>query len=259
MSPRGKIPPELDQIVGKVCSHDPSKAPAESDIAPLSVESWSIPIDDIFTNADMRLDATHFDPKTVGAIQELRKSGVKLEPLSDMALVELRSQFTRIWAQNRAHGLPYINATDLLSLMALGMPAGGLRYLSNATATNIDGLVIREGWLLLTCSGTIGRVFYVPKRLDGWVATHDLIRIVPNEAGMAGYLYAWLGTPVAQAQILSHTHGGQIDHVTDDQVASVLVPRLSSEQVKRINADVMKALRAREKAIEILTNAWQEL
>ena len=78
----------------------------------------------------------------------------------------------------------------------------------------------------MTCSGTIGRVFYVPKRLDGWVATHDLIRIIPKGDSLAGYLYAWLSQPDAQTQILSHTHGGQIDHVTDKQVGTVLVPRL---------------------------------
>ncbi len=223
----------------------------------MSVESWSVPIDEIFTNADVRLDATHFNPATASAVQELHESGIKLQPLSSLASVELRGQFTRVWAQAREHGLPYLNATDLLSLLALGVPAGGPRYLSHVTDTNVESLVIHEGWLLMTCSGTIGRVFYVPKRLDGWVATHDLIRIVPNKAGMAGYLYAWLGTPVAQCQILSHTHGGQIDHVTDSQVAGVLVPLLSASQIKSINAAVMKALHARENAIETLTNAWQ--
>lgn len=88
-------------------------------------------------------------------------------------------------ATDRKHGLPYLNATDLLSLMALGVPARQ-RYLSCETETDIDALVIREGMLLLTCSGTIGRVFYVPSRLDGWAATHDLIRIVPAQPEMAG-------------------------------------------------------------------------
>ena len=122
---------------------------------------------------------------------------------------------------------------------------------------NIEDLVVNEGWLLMTCSGTIGRVFYVSERLDGWAATHDLIRIIPNEPEMTGYLYAYLSTPAAQSQILSHTHGGQIDHVTHAQVAGILVPVRPQYEIESISTKVMDALRAREDAIKTLTNAWQ--
>ena len=240
--------------------HRTAKVPSDSEFpnqTSILVESWAVPIDKVFSNADIRLDAAHFNPATANTVQELRDSGLELKPLSKLASVELRNRFTRIWARDREHGLPYLNATDLLSLLALGVPAGGLRYLSYVTDTNIESLVIHEGWILMSCSGTISRVFYVPKRLDGWVATHDLIRIVPKQTDMAGYLYAWLSTSVAQSQILSHTHGGQIDHVTDAQVAGVLVPLLPPSKIKTINTRVMKALRSREQAIESLNSAWE--
>lgn len=223
-----------------------------------SVKSWSVPIDDIFSNLEERLDATHFDPSVKSSIDKLSESGIELKSLSNFASVTLRGQFSRIWAKDREHGIPYLNATDLLSLLALGVPSGGTRYLSRATETNIENLVIREGWLLMTCSGTIGRVFYVPNRLDGWVATHDLIRIVPKRINLAGYLYVCLTIPAVQSQILSYTHGGQIDHVTDEQVSRVLVPSLSKDKVKSINNKVIKALNSRETAIETLMNVWQE-
>ena len=252
------VPKELDQIVDQVLAYTPptSEARPTDDAPTVSVQAWSTPVDDMFSNGDARLDATHFDPVAERAIQKLQESRVTLQPLSTLADVELKSQFARIWSKDRHHGLPYLNATDLLSLLALGVPAGGPRYLSHATNTHIEGLVIREGWLLMTCSGTIGRVFYVPPRLAGWAATHDLIRIIPKDRRTTGYLYAWLNTSVAQSQILSHTHGGQIDHVTDDQVSDVLVPILSKPKIKKINSEVMKALRARERAISSLTNAW---
>ena len=225
----------------------------------VSVEWWSVPVSDIFSNEDVRLDAEHFNPTVSNAIRELRESGVELAPLSELASVELRGQFTRIWARDSDHGLPYLNATDLLTLFALGAPASGPRYLSYATATDLESLVIREGWLLMTCSGTIGRVFYVPQRLDGWAATHDLVRIIPHDAGMTGYLYAWLSAPLARSQVLSYTHGGQIDHVTDAQAASILVPILPREQIERINQEALNALQARESAMETLMKAWPSI
>ena len=227
----------------------------------VSVEWWSVPVSDIFSNEDMRLDAERFNPAVSNAIQRLRESGVELVALSELASVELRSQFTRIWALDPEYGLPYLNATDLLSLFTLGVPASasGPRYLSYATDTDLDRLVVREDWLLMTCSGTIGRVFYVPKRLDGWAATHDLVRIVPRDDGMIGYLYAWLSTPIARSQVLSYTHGGQIDHVTDAQVAGILVPVLPRERIEQINREALSALRARESAMETLMNVWSAI
>lgn len=224
-----------------------------------TVESWSVSVTDIFNNFGLRLDAWHFNPQAAAAVRHLEESGLQLEHLSDLASVTLRGQFARIWAQDEQHGVRYFNATDMLSLLALGVPSGGLRFLSHATNTDIEALKIRQGWLLMTCSGTLGRIFYVPRRLDGWAATHDLIRIVPNEADMTGYLHAWLGTQLAQAQILTYTHGGQIDHVTDDQVKEILVPLLGGEQRKIIHDVVMKALYAREEAIESLVTAWREI
>ena len=239
-----------------VLSHNPSQNDPRLDQPHVLSKSWSVTVNEIISNHGMRLDARHFNPETAQAVQELRDTGFELQPLSNLATVELRSQFTRIWAKDQTNGIPYMNATDLLSLMALGVPSGGPRYLSFATETDIEGLIVREGTLLLTCSGTIGRVFYVPERLDGWAATHDLIRIVPHDEGITGFLYAYLSNPAVQYQILSHTHGGQIDHVTDAQVAVCLVPIPPEDQIRKINNTVLEALRSREQAIEDLTNAW---
>lgn len=257
MSTGKRIPPVLDQIVDTVLAYDPRKKDGRTEsVKPQVVESWSVSVADVFKNSGLRLDAWHFNPQAVAAVKHLEESGLDLKRLADVASVTLRGQFTRIWAQDAAHGVSYLNATDMLSLLALGVPAGGLRYLSHATETDIEALKVKEGWLLMTCSGTIGRVFYVPKRLDGWAATHDLIRIVPNDSGMMGYLHAWLGTKLAQVQITTHTHGGQIDHVTDEQVAEILVPMLDEKKRKEIHETVRKALLAREEAISSLVNAW---
>ena len=227
-----------------------------ADQPPVLSKCWSVSISEIVSSVGTRLDARHFNPAAANAVETLRDTGLDLQPLSRLADVQLPSQFTRIWAKDREHGLPYLNATDLLSLMALGVPAGGPRYLSHATNTDMKRLVIHKGTLLMSCSGTIGRVFYVPERLDGWVATHDLIRIVPNESQMTGFLHAYLSTTLAQEQILSHTHGGQIDHVTDLQVGSCLVPIPGDNQIKHVGGKVLDALSLREQAIEVLTNAW---
>ncbi len=223
-----------------------------------SVEAWEVPLQDIYDNGDMRLDASHYDRDTAQALHHLRQSGYELKQLSEIASVLLPGQFVRIWAKDKVHGIPYVNATDLMSLTGIGLLESNTRYLSRQTAVDIGGLLIREGWILMTCSGTIGRVFYVPKRLDQWVATHDLIRIIPNNPEHIGFLHAYLSSPIAQKQILGYTHGGQIDHVTHHQVGAVLVPMLGDEKVSAIHKRTMQALRTREQVVDTLEKIAEE-
>ncbi len=222
------------------------------------VKTWQTSVSSIFNNSEFRFDAPHYDPSVSEAKLKLKNSAYETVPLSSLADVYLRGQFTRIWANDEKHGYKYLNASEMLSLMAIGIPSGGYRYLSYATETNLDALIVREGWLLMSCSGTIGRVFYVPKRLDGWAATHDLIRIVPKSDGMVGFLMSWLTSGVAQSQIMSHTHGGQIDHITDVQVGKVLVPVLPESVTASINEKTLSAIYARDKAMESLLEVWKE-
>ena len=212
--------------------------------------SWTVPIERILDQEISRLDAPHYAPRA-------RSTQGKTELLNQLAQLFLPNRFERIWAADRDHGTPYLNATDLLPLFALGEPAQ-VRFLSNQSNTDISKLIVREGWLLMTCSGTIGRTYYVPRRLDGWAATHDLVRIVPNEPDMTGYLLAWCMTETARAQIQRHMHGGQITHVTAEQVGQLEVPMLSPKKVRKISQRIMTALNQRESSIHTLVNAWPE-
>jgi type I restriction enzyme, S subunit len=241
---------KFDEMVSAVLGETPPKnatAPIIKNKA--TVEAWSIPLQEIYNNETVRLDASHYDRQTAAALSALEKSGYPLVPLSALADVNLPGQFVRIWAEDEKYGYTYVNATDLMSLTGIGVLSGEPRYLSKETETDIEELIIREGWLLITCSGTIGRVFYVSKRFDGWVATHDLIRVVPKPGVPVGFLHAYLTSPSAQMQILGHTHGGQIDHVTHHQVAGVMVPSLPDGEIREIHRRTMQAINLREKSI----------
>ena len=222
------------------------------------VKTWSIPLQEIYDNAGMRLDASHYNQETSIAISELGKSHFSLKSLSELADIRLPGQFVRIWAKEEIYGLPYVNATDLMSLTGIGNFSGTPRYLSKKTEVDMRELVIHEGWLLMTCSGTIGRVFYVPKRLDGWVATHDLIRIIPNHVPV-GFLHSYLSSDIAQKQIAGYTHGGQIDHVTHHQIGNVIVPLLPEEQMSKLHKRTMQAIDRREEAIASFSEISYEL
>lgn len=217
-------------------------------------KGWGVPVADVVNQGQIRLDAEHYDPLVLENDRKLRSLGVELKPLSEFADVSLPGMFTRIWAKDDKYGVPYLNATDLMSYFALGIPAQE-RFLSHASEVNVAPLIVKSGMILITCSGTIGRVFDVPDAMDGWAGTHDLVRIVPHSPSMKGFLRAYLTSDFAQIQILGHTHGGQIDHVTDDQVASCLVPVLDDAAVKAISKISDKADRMRSDALKLMQTA----
>ncbi len=248
----GKFDEMVDAVLGS------STAPAAPGKVKPTVEAWAIPLKDIYDNEDMRLDATHYDRQAALALAELKRCKCSLKPLSDFAEVRLPGLFTRIWAKSIEYGHPYVNATDLMSLTALGV-VEETRYLSRETNVDIDNLIIHAGWLALSCSGTIGRVFYIPTRLDGWVATHDLIRIIPKKKNVTGFLHSYLSSPLAQSQILGYTYGGQIDHVTDVQIGGILVPVLPPAKQEEFHEKTMRALLAREQAIQSIAEVAADL
>ncbi|MBF0330140.1 MAG: restriction endonuclease subunit S [Nitrospirae bacterium] len=251
-------PKALDEIVDKVLAYRPAaKNPIIKNKA--LVETWSVPLADIYKNENMRLDASHYDRQTEAILKELRNTAFPLKPLSDLASINLPGQFSRIWAQDENHGIRYINATDLMSLTGIGLFSADARFLSRESEVDIEELIIHTGWMLLTCSGTIGRVFYVAERLDGWVATHDLIRVIPHDDIPVGFLHAYLSSQLAQKQIIAHTHGGQIDHVTHHQVGGIMVPMLAREKILEIHRRTMRALNQREEAIASLTRISDDI
>ncbi|TIH11635.1 hypothetical protein D0S45_19770 [Marinifilum sp. JC120] len=221
-------------------------------------EGWGVSVADIIGQNSVRLDAEHYNPKISKNMEMLEASKYGLLPLADLAQIDLPGQFVRIWAKDAEHGIPYLNATDLMSFAALGEPAQ-LRYLSKATDVNIDRLIVREGMILVTCSGTLGRVFEVPKALDGWVGTHDIIRVIPTDPAMKGYIRAFLSSSYAQTQILSHTHGGQIDHVTANQIRSCLVPQLSDKQMRAISIQMDKSEKMKQKAAGMVLTSLSQI
>lgn len=255
----------FDDLVGAVLEADapiPTQ-PAMPDHADLirqltTPSGWGVSMNDIAVQSGKRMDAEHYDPAVMENNAQLSSLGVTLSPLSDFADVHLPSMFTRIWAQDSQYGLPYLNATDLMSYFALGVPAQE-RYLSRASNVKMDPLIVKKEMILMTCSGTLGRVFDVPPSLDGWAGTHDIVRITPHDPELKGFLRAYLASSFAQVQILSHTHGGQIDHITGDQIASCLVPNLDTETISRISKLAVKADKMRSNGVKQMNDVLSDL
>lgn len=107
--------------------------------------------------------------------------------------------FSRMFVDDPALGEPYVSARDIVN--ADVSPAG---YLSRRHGSLLEELRLREGMILVTCSGmNLGKAIWTRRDLEGLVASHDLIRIEPNpRAAPPGYLHAFLASRYGHALIL---------------------------------------------------------
>lgn len=208
----------------------------------------------------LRFDASHYNPTLAKAIAMLRASGMELRPLGEVTeRVFIPGRFKRVYVQ-RSHGVPFLQGSHIVHFQ----PAD-LKYISPAVHRQIDRWLIRENWILVTRSGTVGRVAVTPKAWDGWAASEHLLRIVPKTRGVCppGYLNAFLQSFAGQSQLTSHIYGAVVDELTEDQARGILVPIAKTEAqraaVERINEMGLEAVRLKSAAVHAAIETGEKL
>lgn len=104
-----------------------------------------------------------------------------------------------------------------------------VKWLDLARATKnqkraFNAVRVKHGDLLITRSGSIGRVAYVTTRLDRAIVSDDAIRVrIPNE-GLRAYVYSWLNSQNAQDQFRRNEYGAIQQHLEPSHVRDLLVP-----------------------------------
>ncbi|MCJ7635245.1 restriction endonuclease subunit S, partial [Candidatus Bathyarchaeota archaeon] len=112
--------------------------------------------------------------------------------------------------------------------------------------------LVRAGWVLVTCSGTIGRVALVPKKWDRWAISQHVLRIIPNSKEINnGFLAAFLLNEYGDQQVISKTYGGVVDELAEDGMRDVLIPHPPIDVQERIGNLVIEAYELRELANQI--------
>jgi hypothetical protein len=199
----------------------------------------------------VRLDASYH-------LSEGRQAQITIESQNDYdsladvtKRIFLGGRFRRTYVKDPARGYPYLTASDMIK----ASPVSGV-YLSKLHTGKIDKLKIKKNWILISCSGSIGRTVYTNADFEGQLGTHDLIRVVPDPAKMpGGYVYAFLSSKYGFSLLTQGTYGGVIQHIEPHHIADLPVPRLPAAQMLQIHADIEKAALLREEANRLLAEA----
>jgi len=198
------------------------------------------------------------------ALELGEQEGWTVEHLGQIAQVFNGPRFKRPYADKEVTAGPQI--VRYFTGNAVTQTRGeNIKYLDLAKAKPqqlkmINKLYLRRGMILITDSGTVGRVIYATGYHDGAIGTNNLIRVVIGDEALRGYVYQFLLSPMGQNQLRANIYGAIVDHIEPDDVKQVLVPIPDSrELLEGIGLQVIEAVELQEMAADLGTDSSRRL
>ena len=211
------------------------------------VLNYSVPSSELID----RLDGSYYIPIVKVIEQEITKMAGEIVKVGDSRIsqsIVLPGRFKRVYVEE-GKGVVFFGGKQISEL-----DPSNKKYLSiNQHKEKImDDLEVRINSILITRSGTVGKVAIVPEHWDGWIPNEHVIRIVPANNEITGYLYAWFSSDYAYPLITQHVYGAVVDEINVEQVAAISIPLLHDENTQEaINDKVLKANRKRTEAYKL--------
>lgn len=203
-----------------------------------------------------RIDPSLHLSEGVKVRTKLDKSPYALTSVADCSSkIFLGNIFSRIFVKKKEFGVTYLAASDtVLANIETG------RYLSKKQASQLDYLKLDKDWILVTCSGTLGNVTYTNGTFCDKIATHDLIRIIPDDSKFKkGCLYAFLAGKYGYYQITQSQFGGVVKHINDKQAGAISVPQFPEDFQNKVDNLIQESAKLREEAALCINNAIEEV
>ena len=194
-----------------------------------------------------RLDASYHNPLASMAVRALSFGlypTVRLGGICERIFYPGR--FKRRYVDEE-HGVPFIQGSHIPLMQPYEQ-----KYLARNDERNLRECRVHRRWILITRSGTAGRIAVVSNAGESGVASEHLIRLVPKEPEYnPGYIAAFLMTPYGQHQVQSKIYGAVVDELTSEDVAEVVIPDAPKELQDEIGRRVLQAFELKDQATAV--------
>lgn len=193
--------------------------PPIRDIGTKDIDSHSVRANELSD----RFEATYHSTKVNKILEYLNKADCDVKEVSSPDLTKkiiLPGRFKRVYV-NKDNGITFFGGKQIFELNP-----SNKKYLSTLLHDSRikDQLTLHEDMVLITCSGTIGRVQITPKHWDGWTLNQHVLRLVARDRSSASLMYIWLQSPYGQLLIKRFSYGAVVDEIDDTHIGKVVVP-----------------------------------
>ena len=243
-------------MVNSNLAYDEFLSPIEPEIlVNVSPVKWcSVSLSDVVSRGK-RLEASVFDVEAKQArklVEDGKYPTTMIGGPSGLSTSYVCGRFKRIWVEKSDY--PIFQPSSIVDVYPT--PDG---YISQRTKTDIEALRVSKGQILMTCSGTIGKIAYVSDTLDHLIFSHDLLRINCYNSDDSGYVYAFLKSRIGNLILLTNSYGAVITHIEPEHLASVPIPNPPCEIKRRINSLIVHSYALRDESNELIDEATQLL
>lgn len=204
----------------------------------------------------MRADASYHVPVAKKIIEHLKEHAKEVTIVGDRRIskqIVLPGRFKRVYV-TEGQGRVFFGGKQIYELDPANKKYLSLVHHNKRIKSELE---ILENTVLITRSGTIGKVLLAPKNWEHWIANEHIIRIVPASRDMAGYLSIFLSTDYGYNLITRFTYGSVVDEIDAKHVSEIVVPILNNTDIqKEINELALQANLKRFEAYKMEQNAF---
>lgn len=204
-----------------------------------------------------RFEGSYHAPVVRSMESELNKSEVEMmridDPIMSEKIIAVTKFRKRIYVSSG--GIPMMSSKQIFQVD----PVDVKRLARGAHEKDLPEITLRENMLVITCSGTIGRVHIVPKYMEGWTANQHALRVVPAGCMNPGYLYAWLASDYGYKLLTRNAYGSVILEIDKEMLGSIPVPMPSLAIRNEIGEFVLRANALRDEAWRLERRAIEEI
>lgn len=216
---------------------------------------WTTVTSQEVEQAKFRLEASVFNVEAKKAKEDLKRCKFPVVPLcgnNGIATAYHRLRFRRVFVDKS--DLPIFQPSQITDTN----PKPEL-FISQHTKTNIDALRVKRNQILMTCSGTIGKLTLVSETLENKIFSHDLLRIAAINPDDTGLIYAYIKTKTGQLVLTTNNYGAVIQHIEPEHLDNFQIPYPSEKIRKSINEKILKSFELRDKSNKLLIESEQLL
>ncbi|MBR4574112.1 MAG: restriction endonuclease subunit S [Lachnospiraceae bacterium] len=209
-----------------------------------SVQTFNIKLSEMAGRAD----ASYHVPIVDAIVDILKKNAAEVTTVGDKRIssdIILPGRFKRVYVEE-GYGRVFIGGKQLYELDPTNKKYLSLVHHGERIAKQLE---LHEKMTLITCSGTIGKVTLVGKQWENWTANQHIIRVVPANNDVAGYISTFLSSDYGYELIKHFTYGAVVDEIDDNHVRQIQIPILKNQDIqKQINDLALQANEKRYKA-----------
>lgn len=165
---------------------------------------------------NLRLDASYHSPilRQIDAnLSNLRFKKVRLGEVT--ARIFVPGRFKRAYVKDSNAGVPFLQGSHIPQIKPMD-----IRYIWKKTK-RLEDILIKKDWVLMTRSGTVGRIGIVSKELEGWAASEHVFRILLSQEVNPGYIAAFLNSPYGEYQIKGKIYGAVVDEIGEQDTSLI--------------------------------------